>query len=135
MKIEYITNASFLFTFSDGTTVLTDPWYEDGITISLSSCKSTTEDEQRRFRCQLHADAEKLPLFHVEAFSQLADHSFRKVFHPQHVDNVLHVLVLVLFRDRPRLAQDRAEAQRFPDRGSFKMHILLLDVACSSRET
>ena len=37
MKIEYITNASFLFTFSDGTTVLTDPWYEDGIYHGLLS--------------------------------------------------------------------------------------------------
>lgn len=31
MKIEYITNASFFFTFSDGVTILTDPWYQDGI--------------------------------------------------------------------------------------------------------
>lgn len=31
MKIEYVTNASFLFTFSDGTKILTDPWYTDGI--------------------------------------------------------------------------------------------------------
>lgn len=31
MKIEFITNASFLVELSDGRTILTDPWYSDGI--------------------------------------------------------------------------------------------------------
>ncbi len=31
MKVEHITNASFLFTLSDGLRILSDPWYHDGI--------------------------------------------------------------------------------------------------------
>lgn len=31
MKVEFITNASFLFTLSDGITILADPWYTEGI--------------------------------------------------------------------------------------------------------
>ena len=31
MKIEHITNASFLFHLADGRTILSDPWYTDGI--------------------------------------------------------------------------------------------------------
>lgn len=31
MQVQYITNACFLFTFSDGLTVLSDPWLSDGI--------------------------------------------------------------------------------------------------------
>lgn len=31
MKIEFITNASFLVELADGRTILTDPWYSDGI--------------------------------------------------------------------------------------------------------
>jgi UDP-MurNAc hydroxylase len=49
MKLEFITNASFLIHFNDGRTLLTDPWYTDGIYLGtlFNFPPLTNEDRQR----------------------------------------------------------------------------------------
>lgn len=50
MKIEFITNASFLIHFDNGKTLLTDPWYTDGIYLgTLFNFPPLSEVQRRRY--------------------------------------------------------------------------------------
>ncbi|MGH6933299.1 MAG: MBL fold metallo-hydrolase, partial [Dongiaceae bacterium] len=48
MKIEFITNASFLINFDNGRKLLTDPWYTDGIYLGTLFNFPPLSDEQRQ---------------------------------------------------------------------------------------
>ena len=78
MKIEYITNASFLFTFSDGTTVLTDPWYEDGIYHGLLFNYPPMHEKQRTRYLNLKPDYLYISHIHGDHFNPFTLSHFDK---------------------------------------------------------
>ncbi|MCZ8530489.1 MBL fold metallo-hydrolase [Alteromonas sp. PRIM-21] len=78
MKIEYVTNASFLFTFSDGTTVLTDPWYEDGIYHGLLFNYPPIHSKQRERYLNLKPDYLYISHIHGDHFNPFTLSHFDK---------------------------------------------------------
>ena len=68
MKIEYITNASFLFTFSDGLTILTDPWYQNGIYHGILFNYPPIENTQKEKYLKLKPDYIYISHIHGDHF-------------------------------------------------------------------
>lgn len=68
MKIEYITNASFLLTMSDGLTILTDPWYSEGIYHGIMFNYPPIEKKQKQRYLSLKPDYIYISHIHGDHF-------------------------------------------------------------------
>lgn len=68
MNIEYITNASFLFTMSDGITILTDPWYSEGIYHGIMFNYPPIDQEQKQRYLSLNPDYIYISHIHGDHF-------------------------------------------------------------------
>jgi hypothetical protein len=81
------------------------------------------EEKQLGLSSELDTDGQQLALFNVETFSWDSNDGIGKVFHVQHLDDVLDKVVLFLLADSLWLAKHCTKTQAFTNSGSFQMQV------------
>jgi hypothetical protein len=88
-----------------------------------STCWFVEKEEELRFRCQLHTDSEEFTLLNIQALSWHTNNCIGKIFHVQHLDNVLNILVFFLDANTHRLAESGTETQALPHCSSLEVKV------------
>lgn len=81
------------------------------------------EQKKLRLGCQLNANGKKLALFDIQSFTWRTNNSLCEVFHFQHLDNILNIVILFLSRNALWLTKQGTESQGFTNGCSFEVKI------------